>query len=75
MDKRWWRKMGHIFLFLIGFGLAVSGGVSLIAYLNLLPAGISWLDYILFIRGRIECYFLPIGLLLMLVTIYRYPNN
>ena len=67
--------MGYVVLFLIGFGLAVSGGVSLIAYLNLLPTGISWLEYLLFIRGRIECYFLPIGLLLMLITIYRYPND
>jgi len=67
--------MGYVFLFLIGFGLAVSGGVSLIAYLNFLPAGISWLNYFLFIQGRIECYFLPIGLLLMLIVIYRYPNN
>lgn len=67
--------MGYVVWFLIGFGLAVSGGVSLIAYLNLLPTGISWLEYLLFIRGRIECYFLPIGLLLMLITIYRYPND
>lgn len=67
--------MGYIFVFLIGFGLAVSGGVSLIAYLNFLPAGVSWLEYFLFIRERIECYFLPIGLLLMIIVIYRYPNK
>lgn len=68
-------KMGHIFLFLIGFGLAVSGGVTLIAYMNFLPGGISWLEYFIFIKGRIECYFLPAGILLMAFVIYRYPNN
>lgn len=73
--QAWWIEMGYVFIFLIGFGLAVSGGVSLIAYLNLLPTGISWLEYLLFIKGRMECYFLPVGLLLMLAVIYRYPNN
>ena len=67
--------MGYIFLFLIGFGLAVSGGVTLIAYLNFLPAGISWFEYFHFIKGRLECYLLPIGFLIMTFVIYRYPNN
>ncbi|WP_156643690.1 hypothetical protein [Lentibacillus sp. JNUCC-1] len=67
--------MGHIFIFLIGFGLAVSGGVTLIVYVNFLPAGLGWMDYILFIKDRPECYFLPIGILLMGIAIYRFPNN
>jgi len=67
--------MGYIFLFLIGFGLAVSGGVTLIAYMNFLPAGISWIEYFIFVKGRIECYFLPLGFLIMAFVIYRYPNN
>lgn len=61
--------MRYLFLFLIGFGLAVSGGVSLIAYMNFLPAGISWLDYLMFIQTRPECYFLPIGFLLISIAI------
>lgn len=73
--QAWWIEMGYIFLFLIGFGLAVSGGVSIIAYLNLLPAGLPWLEYFLFISGRLECYFLPIGLIIMIIVIYRYPNS
>ncbi|RKQ32623.1 hypothetical protein [Oceanobacillus halophilus] len=67
--------MGYIFVFLIGFGLAVTGGVTLIAYLNFLPAGLSWSDYFIFITGRIECYFLPLGIILMAIVIYRFPNN
>ncbi|HLR61721.1 MAG TPA: hypothetical protein VK097_04690 [Lentibacillus sp.] len=64
-----------LILFLIGFGLAVSGGVTIIAYMNFLPVGISWTDYFIFIAGRPECYFLPIGILLMSLALFRYPNN
>ncbi|MEC5423613.1 hypothetical protein QGM71_08930 [Virgibacillus sp. C22-A2] len=67
--------MGYIFLFLIGFGLAVSGGVTIIAYMNFLPAGLTWMEYFNFIIGRLECYFLPIGVLLMSLVLYRFPNN
>lgn len=67
--------MGYFFLFLIGFGLAVSGGVTIIAYMNFLPAGISWVEYFIFIRTRIECYFLPIGFLFMLIAMQRFPEK
>ncbi|WP_156289002.1 hypothetical protein [Oceanobacillus salinisoli] len=67
--------MGYVFLFLLGFGLAVTGGVTLIAYLNFLPAGLIWADYFIFISSRIECYFLPLGFLLMAIVISRFPNN
>ncbi|MBR3119097.1 hypothetical protein [Oceanobacillus profundus] len=66
--------MGYIFIFLIGFGLAVTGGVTIIAYMNFLPAGLSWSDYFIFISSRIECYFLLIGLAIMAFVLYRYPN-
>ncbi|WP_087973310.1 hypothetical protein [Oceanobacillus rekensis] len=66
--------MGYIFFFLIGFGLAVTGGVTIIAYLNFLPVGMSWVDYFIFISGRIECYFLPVGILIMSAILYRYQN-
>lgn len=68
-------KMGYVFLFLIGFGLAVSGGVTIIAYMNFLPVGVSWLDYFLFLLGRIEFYFLPIGICIVAFVIMRFPND
>lgn len=68
-------KMGILFLFLLGFGLAVTGGVTSIAYMNFMPAGISWTEYFEFIAGRLECYFLPLGVLLMAIALFRYPNN
>ncbi|MCM3110457.1 hypothetical protein [Lederbergia lenta] len=58
-------------IFLIGFGLTVSGGVSIIAYLNLLTTGHSFYDFASFIFYRPECYLLPIGIILMAVAIYN----
>ncbi|TMN23105.1 hypothetical protein [Lentibacillus cibarius] len=67
--------MGYLFLFLLGFGLAVTGGVTIIAYMNFLPVGVSWGDYFIFIASRPECYFLPIGILLIAIALFRYPNH
>lgn len=67
--------MWSVLLFLIGFGLAVSGGVTIIAYMNFLPAGITWLEYFLFIKTRIECYFFPIGCILIFIAIQRIPTK
>ena len=75
MDKFEVMKVGYILLFLIGFGLAVSGGVTIIAYLNFLPAGISWIEYFQFIKGRMECYFLPVGFLCMIIAILKFPHK
>ncbi|KGX92685.1 hypothetical protein N781_15330 [Pontibacillus halophilus JSM 076056 = DSM 19796] len=67
--------MGYILLFLIGFGLSVSGGVTLIAYLNFLPAGLGWMDYLLFIKTRPECYLFPIGLVFMSLAMLKIPSD
>ncbi|GAB3059933.1 hypothetical protein [Virgibacillus ainsalahensis] len=67
--------MGQLFLFLIGFGFAVSGGVTLIVYMNFLPAGMSWMDYFIFIKDRPECYLLPVGIIIMALAILRLPNK
>lgn len=69
MDKQGWDDMRYILLFLIGFGLAVAGGVTLIAYMNFLPAGITWLEYFLYIKSRPECYLLPIGFFVISLAI------
>ncbi|WP_404451735.1 DUF4407 domain-containing protein [Virgibacillus necropolis] len=66
--------MLSIFLFLLGFGLAVAGGVVLITYMNFIPAGLAWAEFFTYIFTRPECYFLPIGFILMIIALYRYPN-
>lgn len=63
--------MLSIVIFLIGFGLTISGGVTLILYMNFLPAGISWYEYFHFIVFRIESYFFPVGMIIIYVSITR----
>src|SRR5699024_4670828 len=69
--------MGYFILFLVGFGLAVSGGVTIIAYMNFLLAGISWLEYFFILIDRIEFIFLLVGFGLVVafgVIIIAYMN-
>ncbi|MBS4193647.1 hypothetical protein [Lederbergia citri] len=57
-------------MLLIGFGFAVSGGVSLIGYLNLITMGNTLIDYLVFIAKRPECYLLPIGIIMITSSIF-----
>ncbi len=67
----------RMFVMFIGFGLAVSGGVSMIIYLNLLTTGMTMTEYLLFICTRVECYLFLVGILIITLTIYlpRRKNN
>ncbi|MEI2354858.1 hypothetical protein D1970_20325 [Mesobacillus zeae] len=67
--------MVRLFFLLTGFGFAVIGGISVIAYLNMLPAGNGVAEYLLFISGRIECYLLPAGILSIWLGIYITGNR
>ncbi|WLR51579.1 hypothetical protein LC040_01355 [Bacillus tianshenii] len=60
----------RLFLYSIGFGLAVTGGISIIAYLNLLTIGHDFTEYLLFLTRKFECYLLPIGLICIWLSIY-----
>ncbi len=64
----------RLFILLIGFGLAVSGGISMIAYLNMITAGYGAREYLLFISKKMECYLLPGGLALIWISIY-FPQK
>ncbi|MBW8350411.1 hypothetical protein K0H71_13265 [Bacillus sp. IITD106] len=57
-------------MLLLGFGFAVSGGVSLIGYLNLITMGNTIIDYLVFIARRPECYLLPIGIIMITGSIF-----
>lgn len=72
-----WTRLKHmlfrVFILLTGFGFSVAGGVSTIAYLNLLTTGHGFMEYFQFISTRVECYLLLIGLFLIWLSIY-FPN-
>ncbi|WP_078555194.1 hypothetical protein [Bacillus alkalicellulosilyticus] len=61
-------------ILLIGFGFAVSGGVSLLAYLNLLATGYTIEQFANFIIYRIEFYILLFGGLLITCSLY-FPSR
>ncbi|NQD67548.1 hypothetical protein HP456_16670, partial [Bacillus haikouensis] len=60
----------RMFVLFVGFGLAVSGGISLIIYLNLLTTGMTIIEYLQFISTRVECYLFLVGILIITLTIY-----
>ncbi|WP_420768365.1 hypothetical protein ACNR9V_15735 [Parageobacillus thermoglucosidasius] len=62
--------MIRIFVYLVGFGISVIGGVVMLASLNMMTPERGWIGYFVHIRTRIEFYLLPIGLLLMLGSLY-----
>lgn len=62
--------LSRIFLFLLGFGLTVIGMVYIISYLNLLTIGYNFLEYVNFIKSRIECLYTVIGFILIYISIY-----
>ncbi|MFC4386847.1 hypothetical protein ACFOZ1_03390 [Gracilibacillus marinus] len=63
--------MIYALLFLLGFGFAISGGVSIILYLNFIPAGLPFADYLSVIQTRMECYFFIIGIILMGIALNK----
>ena len=59
----------RIFFFLFGFGLMVVGFTYVILYLNLLSIGYNFLEYVNFIFSRVECYFIFVGLVILILSI------
>ena len=62
--------MIRIVLFLVGFGLSIIGFVYIIAYLNYLSIGYSFIDYLKFIVTRIECLVAIIGIIFINIAIF-----
>ena len=60
----------RIFFLFVGFGIAVAGGVSIIAFLNLITVGQDFDQYMKFIFQRVETYLFLIGILIMWTSIY-----
>ncbi|WP_280769266.1 hypothetical protein [Salipaludibacillus daqingensis] len=65
----------RLFLLCIGFIMATVGGISLVAYLNLLTVGYSLQEYSLFIVQRVETYMFIVGMILIWVIVYPSMNR
>jgi len=71
--RRGWKKVGRIFFWLFGFGLSVAGGVSIILYVNLMAAGLTFVEYVKFLAKKGNCYLFVLGLIIISLSIY-YPQ-
>lgn len=60
----------RISFFLIGFGFSIIGFTFIITYLNLIPFGYNFFEYVNFISKRIECLIGPLGLLIVFLSIF-----
>jgi len=60
----------RIFFFLLGFGLMVVGFTYIILYLNLTSIGYNFSEYVNFIIRRFECYYVIIGLIIILLAMF-----
>ena len=67
--------MLRIILFLVGFGLSIIGFVYIIAYLNYLSIGYSFIDYLKFIVTRIECLVTAVGIVFINIAIFMKGNK
>ena len=62
--------MLRVFFFLFGFGLMVVGFTYIILYLNLFSVGYNFSEYVNFIFNRIECYFVLVGLSILILSTF-----
>jgi len=60
--------MYKLFFFFIGFILSVFGFTYIVAYLNLLTFGYSFIDYLRFIFSRYECILSIVGLFMIFIS-------
>ena len=62
-------------IFLIGFGLTSIGLAYMITFLNYIIIGYNFKEYVYFIIRRIEFYYILIGLILMIISVYSKGDN
>ncbi|MCM3716245.1 hypothetical protein [Halalkalibacter oceani] len=66
--------MIRLFFVLTGILLAVGGGVSILAYLNLLTTGYHFTMYLAFLVNRIELYLFLAGVALTIGAL-MFPSS
>ena len=65
----------RIILFVIGFMLMVIGMSYIIVYSNLLTFGYTFKEYLEYLISSYECWYFIIGLLIIIVIIFRREKN
>lgn len=63
--------MMRVFCFLLGFILMVLGFFYVIIYVNLISFGYNIKEYFSYLTTRYECWSLILGLLIILISLFR----
>ena len=63
--------MLEIVFSLLGFGLSIIGFIYIITYLNYLTIGLSFKEYLYIIFTKGECLLAIIGILIMMIIIFK----
>ena len=63
--------MLEIAFFLLGFGLSIIGFIYIITYLNYFAVGYTFVEYLKIIFNKGECLLSLIGILMMIIIIFR----
>jgi len=61
----------RFFLFLIGFGFSIIGFMYIILYANYLTIGYTFLEYLDLISKRVECLLAILGIIIIMVVIFK----
>lgn len=61
--------------FAIGFSLMIIGMSYIIVYSNLITFGYSIKEYLLYLLTRYECWYFIIGLIIIIILIFRKGKN
>ena len=67
--------MFKVFIYFLGIIFTSLGIFFTIIYLNLLTMGYSFFDFVNFIIRKVEFWFIPVGLILILYSLERWIKN
>lgn len=67
--------MFKLFIYILGLIFTSLGIFFTIIYLNLLTIGYSFWEFIHFISRKIEFWFIPLGLILIGISLERWLKN
>ena len=67
--------MFKFFIDLLGIIFTSLGIFFTIIYFNLLTIGYSFLEFVQFISRKIEFWFIPLGLILLIISLERWLKN
>ncbi len=67
--------MFKLFIYILGIIFTSIGIFFTIIYLNLLTNGYTFMEFVKFIIRKVEFWFIPLGLILIIISLERWLKN